>query len=101
VARSGWKLDDFKSHVLDAIGKLNGFDKQVGARLISLLRYVDGDYRDLDAFKAMRSALGDSKCPLFYLAIHPACSLPWSKVLAVQVAPLMHASSSKNRWCVG
>jgi len=72
VARSGWKLDDFKSHVLDAIGKLDGFDKQVGARLISLLRYVDGDYRDLDAFKAMRSALGDSKCPLFYLAIPPS-----------------------------
>src|SRR5262245_2257237 len=72
VARSGWKLDAFKAHVLDAIDKLDGFDRQVAARFISLLRYVDGDYRNIDTFKAMRSALGESKRPLFYLAIPPS-----------------------------
>ena len=72
VARSGWTNDHFKAHVIDAIGNSNGFDKQVAGRFTDLLRYVDGDYNNIDTFKAMRSVLGSSKQPLFYLAIPPS-----------------------------
>jgi glucose-6-phosphate 1-dehydrogenase len=72
VARPGWTLDDFKSHVLDTIRKLDDFDEQVGSRLLGLLRYIDGDYQDPNTFKQLRAALGDSKRPLYYLAIPPS-----------------------------
>jgi len=42
------------------------------ARLVSLLRYVDGDYRDQATFAALRASLGAAKKPTFYLAIPPA-----------------------------
>src|SRR5690242_11669570 len=72
VARSGWKLDDFRKHVRDAICGVDHFDERVATRFIGLLQYVDGDYRNIEPFKAMRSALGKSKRPLFYLAIPPS-----------------------------
>jgi glucose-6-phosphate 1-dehydrogenase len=72
VARSGWKIEDFKSHVRDAIGEAGGHDERSASRFIALLQYVDGDYRNIETFKAMRSALGKSMCPLFYLAIPPS-----------------------------
>ena len=72
VARSGWKLDDFRKHVRDAIRGVDHFDERVATRFIGLLQYVDGDYRNIETFKAMRSALGKSERPLFYLAIPPS-----------------------------
>lgn len=72
VARSGWTLDAFKKHVHDAICKADQFDERLAARFIGLLQYVDGDYRDIETFKAMRSALGKRERPLFYLAIPPS-----------------------------
>jgi glucose-6-phosphate 1-dehydrogenase len=72
VARSGWSLDDFKSHVRDAIGKADGYDEWSASRFMGLLQYVDGDYRNIETFKAMRSTLGKSQRPLFYLAIPPS-----------------------------
>src|SRR6516225_8307520 len=72
VARSKWKIDDFKAHVLDAIRRSDGFDEPTVGRFTDLLKYVDGDYKDIETFKAMRVALGASKRPLFYLAIPPS-----------------------------
>src|SRR5262245_7907016 len=72
VARSRWSLDEFKAHVLDAIGQSDGFDRQVAGRFTNLLKYVDGDYNKIETFKTMRSTLGVSKRPLFYLAIPPS-----------------------------
>jgi len=72
VARSGWNLDDFKSHVRDAIGKSDDFDERSASGFIGLLQYVDGDYRNIETFNAMRAALGKSQRPLFYLAIPPS-----------------------------
>jgi glucose-6-phosphate 1-dehydrogenase len=37
-----------------------------------LQRYVDGDYRDLATFRAIREALGSAQRPAYYLAIPPA-----------------------------
>lgn len=72
VSRSGWKLDDFKAHVRDSIHKVDGFDEQVAVRLLGLLRYVDGDYRNVETFKRLRSALEGATRPLHYLAIPPS-----------------------------
>src|SRR5689334_8325239 len=72
VARSRWSLDEFKAHVLDAIGQSDGFDRQVAKGFTDLLKYVEGDYNNVETFKTMRSVLGSSKRPLFYLAIPPS-----------------------------
>lgn len=72
IARSQWSIDDFKTHVLDAIGPSDKFDRQVAKRFTDLLKYVDGDYNNIETFKTMQSVLGSSKRPLFYLAIPPS-----------------------------
>ena len=72
VARSGWTIDAFKAHVLDAVAASDHYDKQFAERFSSLLSYVDGDYNNIETFRAMRSIFGPSKRPLFYLAIPPS-----------------------------
>jgi glucose-6-phosphate 1-dehydrogenase len=72
VARSGWGLDAFKAHVRDSISQIEGFEEGTAARLIDLLRYVDGDYRNIETFKRLRAELGNTKRPLHYLAIPPS-----------------------------
>ncbi len=46
--------------------------RQGSRRLPSLLRYVSGDYADLETFTQIRQALGDARRPMFYLAIPPS-----------------------------
>ena len=41
-------------------------------RLLSLLRYVGGDYREPRTFEALKAALGTAERPAHYLAIPPA-----------------------------
>jgi len=41
-------------------------------RLLSLLRYVDGDYSDPGTFQELRRVLGESRRPAHYLAIPPS-----------------------------
>jgi glucose-6-phosphate 1-dehydrogenase len=41
-------------------------------RLLSLVRYVSGDYRQPQTFQALKAALGEAKRPAHYLAIPPA-----------------------------
>jgi glucose-6-phosphate 1-dehydrogenase len=72
VARSRWSIDDFKAHVLDAIGSSDRFDAPTAQRFTDLLKYVEGDYNNAETFKTMRTVLGSSKRPLFYLAIPPS-----------------------------
>ncbi len=72
VAKSGWTVDDFKSHARDSIRTAGGFDEATFARFAGLMRYVDGDYRDAETFKQLRAALSGSQHPLHYLAIPPS-----------------------------
>jgi glucose-6-phosphate 1-dehydrogenase len=46
-------------------------DKPALAHLLSLLRYVEGDYRDPATFAVLKSALGTARRPAHYLAIPP------------------------------
>jgi glucose-6-phosphate 1-dehydrogenase len=72
VAKSGWKLDDLKQRARDSLANHGGVDPAAFQRLCSLLRYVDGDYREAATFAALREQLGSAQRPVHYLAIPPA-----------------------------
>jgi glucose-6-phosphate 1-dehydrogenase len=73
VASSKWSLAQLRKHAKDSIkqaGKID--DKDALDHLLSLLRYVSGDYSDPATFKALKQALGKAKRPAHYLAIPPS-----------------------------
>jgi glucose-6-phosphate 1-dehydrogenase len=47
-------------------------DTRALARMLSLLRYVSGDYTDRATYASLKAALGAAKRPAHYLAIPPA-----------------------------
>lgn len=72
VAKSGWDLERLRARARDSLERHGSVDPDAFARLSSLLRYIDGDYRDPATFTRLRQALGDAKRPLHYLAIPPS-----------------------------
>lgn len=73
VALSGWSLDRLRSHAADGIRHAGPVDDEPALeRLLSLLRYVDGDYNEPATFAALEAALADIRRPAHYLAIPPA-----------------------------
>jgi glucose-6-phosphate 1-dehydrogenase len=73
VAFPKWSLAHVRNRVKDSIKRSGGIDSQRALdHLLSLLRYVSGDYNDPDTFAAIRSALGRAHRPAHYLAIPPA-----------------------------
>jgi glucose-6-phosphate 1-dehydrogenase len=73
VARSGWNLEQFQARVRDSLKVRTGDDSSAEAqKLVSLLRYVDGDYQNPETFARLREALAGAERPLFYLAIPPS-----------------------------
>jgi glucose-6-phosphate 1-dehydrogenase len=73
VAASQWSLEQLREHAADSIRQAGGIDDPDAlADLLSLLRYVDGDYNDPGTFVALEDALGDARHPAHYLAIPPA-----------------------------
>jgi glucose-6-phosphate 1-dehydrogenase len=72
VAKSRWTLEQFRARARDSIEKHGGLDADAFARLVSLLQYVDGDYRDPATFQALRTLLAKAERPLHYLAIPPS-----------------------------
>src|ERR1700719_265802 len=69
VAKSGWTLDQFRARAKDSLEKHGGLDRRAFDKLIALLGYVDGDYKDPVTFSAIRKELGSSERPAHYLAI--------------------------------
>jgi glucose-6-phosphate 1-dehydrogenase len=72
VAKAGWNLEQFQARAKDSVEKHGGLDPDGFAKLFPLLRYVDGDYKDIATFAEVRRQLGDAKHPLHYLAIPPS-----------------------------
>lgn len=73
VASSKWSTDQLHQRVRDSIehaGKID--DKSAFDRLVSLLRYVSGDYNDPATFASLKSTLGNAQRPAHYLAIPPS-----------------------------
>jgi glucose-6-phosphate 1-dehydrogenase len=72
VAKSGWGLDQLKARAKDSLEHHGLKDGPTEEKLLSLLRYVDGDYADPKTFQELHNQLGDAKRPLHYLAVPPS-----------------------------
>jgi len=72
VGFSGWDLARFRARAQHSIRHAGKIDPKILSRLLSLLRYVDGDYNEPGTFQAIKKALGSARGPAFYLAIPPA-----------------------------
>ena len=71
VAKAGWNLDQLRARAQDSLEKHGGIDRPAFDKLCTLLRYVDGDYKDPATFDSLRKALGSAERPAHYLAIPP------------------------------
>src|SRR5271156_5575218 len=71
VAKAGWNLEQLRARAHDSLEKHGGVDTAALNELISLLRYVDGDYADPATFQAIRKELNGAQRPAHYLAIPP------------------------------
>jgi glucose-6-phosphate 1-dehydrogenase len=73
VAKADWGIEQLRERARKSLEEYGGgVDKPAFDKLISLLRYVDGDYREDATFQALRKELGDAKHPTHYLAIPPS-----------------------------
>src|SRR6185437_351507 len=73
VARAGWNQQQLAQRVQKSMEEfVPNRDGEAVERLISLLKYVDGDYNDRATFQTLRKTLGDAERPLHYLAIPPS-----------------------------
>ena len=72
VGRLPMPREKLIERVRSSVSARGAVDEAAFARLTSLLQYVSGDYGELELFTKIRQALGDTKRPLFYLAIPPS-----------------------------
>jgi glucose-6-phosphate 1-dehydrogenase len=72
VAKAGWNLDQLKQRAKDSVEHHGGLDPEGFPKLMSVLRYVDGDYADAKTFQQLRQQLGKAQYPIHYLAIPPS-----------------------------
>jgi glucose-6-phosphate 1-dehydrogenase len=73
VAFPKWGIARLHNRVTDSIKRSGGIDnKQAFKHLLSLLKYVSGDYKDPGTFTAIKEALGNARRPAHYLAIPPS-----------------------------
>jgi glucose-6-phosphate 1-dehydrogenase len=73
VARGGSGLEGLRERIRDSLEASDeGVDEAAFARLVELVRYVDGDYRDARTFAELRTTLGDAAHPLHFLALPPS-----------------------------
>jgi glucose-6-phosphate 1-dehydrogenase len=73
VAKSGWELAQFREYAAASL-KLNNMDPAApaAAKMLDLLRYVDGDLGDHATYETMATALGPgAQRILFYLEVPP------------------------------
>jgi glucose-6-phosphate 1-dehydrogenase len=73
VAFPKWSLERLHRRVAHSIKQAGGIDnKKAFQHLISLLKYVSGDYNDSETFTRIKQALGKAGRPAHYLAIPPS-----------------------------
>ena len=73
VAKSGWDLDQFRDYATASL-TLNKLDpaSPAAAKMLSLLRYVDGDLDDPATYQQMSDQMGQAERALFYLEVPPS-----------------------------
>src|SRR5512146_1144587 len=89
VAFPMWSMARLHKRVTDSIERSGGIDnKRALQHLLSLLKYVSGDYKDPGTFTAVKEVLGRAQRPAHYLAIPP--SLFESVIEGLGAANLAH-----------
>jgi glucose-6-phosphate 1-dehydrogenase len=70
VAKSGWGLEQFRDYATASL-KLNNMDPNDAAavKMLSLLRYVDGDLGDEATYQAMSDQVGAGQQLLYYMEV--------------------------------
>jgi glucose-6-phosphate 1-dehydrogenase len=72
VAFPKWSLARLRKSITDSIKQSGGIDNQHALdQLLSLFKYVSGDYDDRGTFTKIKEALGTARHPAHYLAIPP------------------------------
>jgi glucose-6-phosphate 1-dehydrogenase len=89
VAKAGWGLAQLKARAKDSLAQHGKTDKAAQEKLLSLLRYVDGDYADPATFTKLHDELGQAMRPLHYLAVPPS-------LFATVAAGLAKVGSAKD-----
>ena len=73
VAFPKWSLERLQKRVAHSVKQSGGIDdKRAFQHLLSLLKYVSGDYNDSETFAAIKESLGRARRPAHYLAIPPS-----------------------------
>jgi glucose-6-phosphate 1-dehydrogenase len=70
VAKSGWGLEQFRDYATASL-KLNNINPNdpAAVKMLSLLRYVDGDLGDEATYKAMSDEIGAGQRVLYYMEV--------------------------------
>ena len=90
VASSKLTLVQLRKRAKEAIRNSGPVDDRPALRhMLSLLRYVDGDYNDPATFNSLKQVLGDCRRPAHYLAIPP--------VLFATVIKNLHSAGLADR----
>jgi glucose-6-phosphate 1-dehydrogenase len=77
VAKANRNAVELRERVRESLTQFGGgVDEAAFARLVQLLRFVDGDYREDEIFVRLRKELGSARHPLYYLAIPPSMFRP-------------------------
>jgi glucose-6-phosphate 1-dehydrogenase len=73
VAKSSWTLEQLIERARASVTEHGGGeDREAFAKLVSQLRYVDGDYNDASTFTRLRAEMAGRNSPAHYLAIPPS-----------------------------
>ena len=73
VASSKWSVAQLRTRAKESIKQLGRIDDPVAlVHLLSLLRYVSGDYNDPATFESLKNVLRGARRPAHYLAIPPS-----------------------------
>jgi glucose-6-phosphate 1-dehydrogenase len=72
VAVNDWAVEELRNHARVCIQDCGvEIDEAVFERFSARLSYVTGDFGDGATYKRLASAIGDARCPVFYLEIPP------------------------------
>lgn len=77
IAYDDWTVEKLAERAHDGIkAALGKVDEKVFAKLVGLLRYVSGDYRNQETFDKLKEELNGFRHPLYYLAVPPSMFEP-------------------------
>ena len=73
VAKSDWSCEQLVDRARASVNECGGGEDKAAFKILAQrLRYVDGDYNDVETFKAIKTELKGAARPAHYLAIPPS-----------------------------